>query len=189
MANYSTNDFKPGLKVMLDSNPCSIMENEYVKPGKGQAFNRVKLRNLKTGKVLEKTFKSGDTLEAADIVEVEMNYLYNDGEMWHFMDTESFEQIAADKTAMGDAAKWLKDDSNETCTIMLFNGVPLNVNAPNFVVLKVVETDPGVRGDTSGGGGKPAKLETGAVVRVPLFVQQEESVRVDTRTGEYLERA
>ncbi|MFI8065520.1 elongation factor P, partial [Acinetobacter baumannii] len=134
MANYSTNDFKPGLKVMLDSNPCSIMENEYVKPGKGQAFNRVKLRNLKTGKVLEKTFKSGDTLEAADIVEVEMNYLYNDGEMWHFMDPESFEQIAADKTAMGDAAKWLKDDSNETCTIMLFNGVPLNVNAPNFVV-------------------------------------------------------
>ncbi|EPP9034713.1 elongation factor P [Acinetobacter baumannii] len=189
MANYSTNDFQPGLKVMLDSNPCSIMENEYVKPGKGQAFNRVKLRNLKTGKVLEKTFKSGDTLEAADIVEVEMNYLYNDGEMWHFMDPESFEQIAADKTAMGDAAKWLKDDSNETCTIMLFNGVPLNVNAPNFVVLKVVETDPGVRGDTSGGGGKPAKLETGAVVRVPLFVQQEESVRVDTRTGEYLERA
>ncbi|MDN8182365.1 elongation factor P [Acinetobacter baumannii] len=189
MANYSTNDFKPGLKVILDSNPCSIMENEYVKPGKGQAFNRVKLRNLKTGKVLEKTFKSGDTLEAADIVEVEMNYLYNDGEMWHFMDPESFEQIAADKTAMGDAAKWLKDDSNETCTIMLFNGVPLNVNAPNFVVLKVVETDPGVRGDTSGGGGKPAKLETGAVVRVPLFVQQEESVRVDTRTGEYLERA
>ncbi|EOG8851310.1 elongation factor P [Acinetobacter baumannii] len=189
MANYSTNDFKPGLKVMLDSNPCSIMENEYVKPGKGQAFNRVKLRNLKTGKVLEKTFKSGDTLEAADIVEVEMNYLYNDGEMRHFMDPESFEQIAADKTAMGDAAKWLKDDSNETCTIMLFNGVPLNVNAPNFVVLKVVETDPGVRGDTSGGGGKPAKLETGAVVRVPLFVQQEESVRVDTRTGEYLERA
>lgn len=174
---------------MLDGNPCSIMENEYVKPGKGQAFNRVKLRNLKTGKVLEKTFKSGDSLEGADIVEVEMNYLYNDGEMWHFMDPESFEQIAADKNAMGDAAKWLKDDSNETCTIMLFNGVPLNVSAPNFVTLKIIETDPGVRGDTSGGGGKPAKLETGAVVRVPLFVQQEESVRVDTRTGEYLERA
>lgn len=108
MANYSTNDFKSGLKVMLDGNPCSIMENEYVKPGKGQAFNRVKLRNLKTGKVLEKTFKSGDSLEGADIVEVEMNYLYNDGEMWHFMDPESFEQIAADKNAMGDAAKWLK---------------------------------------------------------------------------------
>lgn len=105
------------------------------------------------------------------------------------MDPETFEQITADKTAMGDAAKWLKDDSNELCTIMLFNGVPLSVSAPNFVVLKIVETDPGVRGDTSGGGGKPAKLETGAVVRVPLFVQQEESVRVDTRTGDYLERA
>ena len=152
-------------------------------------FRSVKLRNLKTGKVLEKTFKSGDSLEAADIQEVEMNYLYNDGEMWNFMDPESFEQIAADKIAMGDAAKWLKDDSNELCTILLWNGVPLTVSAPNFVVLKIVETDPGVRGDTSGGGGKPAKLETGAVVRVPLFVQQEESVRVDTRTGDYLERA
>ena len=189
MANYSTNEFKSGLKVMLDGNPCSIMENEYVKPGKGQAFNRVKLRNLKSGKVLEKTFRSGEILEAADIMEVEMEYLYNDGEMWHFMNPENFEQIAADKTAMGDAAKWLKDDSNEKCTIMLFNGVPLNVNAPNFVILKIVETDPGVKGDTAGTGGKPATLETGAVVRVPLFVQQEESIRVDTRTGDYLERA
>ncbi len=189
MANYSTNEFKQGLKVMLDGNPCSIMENEYVKPGKGQAFNRVKLRNLKTGKVLEKTFKSGDSLESADIVEVEMDYLYNDGEMWHFMNPENFEQLAADKTAMGDATKWLKDDSNEKCTVMLFNGVPLNVNAPNFVILKIVETDPGVKGDTAGTGGKPATLETGAVVRVPLFVQQDESIRVDTRTGEYLERA
>lgn len=139
MAYYSTNDFKAGLKVMLDGNPCSIMENEYVKPGKGQAFNRVKLRNLKTGKVLEKTFKSGDSLEAADIVEVEMEYLYNDGEMWNFMDPVSFEQIAADKIAMGDAAKWLKDDSNEKCTIMLFNGVPLTVSPPNFVVLKMLK--------------------------------------------------
>ena len=189
MANYSTNEFKSGLKVMHDGNPCSIMENEYVKPGKGQAFNRVKLRNLKSGKVLEKTFRSGESLEAADIMEVEMEYLYNDGEMWHFMNPENFEQIAADKTAMGDAAKWLKDDSNEKCTIMLFNGVPLNVNAPNFVILKIVETDPGVKGDTAGTGGKPATLETGAVVRVPLFVQQEESIRVDTRTGDYLERA
>ena len=143
----------------------------------------------KSGKVLEKTFRSGESLEAADIMEVEMEYLYNDGEMWHFMNSENFEQIAADKTAMGDAAKWLKDDSNEKCTIMLFNGVPLNVNAPNFVILKIVETDPGVKGDTAGTGGKPATLETGAVVRVPLFVQQEESIRVDTRTGDYLERA
>ena len=119
MAYYSTNDFKSGLKVMLDGNPCSIMENEYVKPGKGQAFNRVKLRNLKSGKVLEKTFKSGDSLEAADIVEVEMEYLYNDGEMWNFMDPVSFEQIAADKITKDDTAKWTKNHPNETRTIML----------------------------------------------------------------------
>lgn len=188
MASYSTNEFKPGLKVMLDGNPCSILENEYVKPGKGQAFNRVKLRNLKTGKVLENTFKSNETLEGADIVEVEMQYLYNDGEFWHFMQPETFEQIQAGEAAMGDSAKWLKDDSNDMCSVMLFNGIPLSISAPNFVNLKIVETDPGVRGDTSGGGGKPAKLETGAVVRVPLFVQQEEVIKVDTRTGEYLNR-
>lgn len=188
MANFSTNEFKPGLKVMLDGNPCSIIDNEYVKPGKGQAFNRVKLRNLKSGKVLEQTFKSGDSLEGADIVDVEMQYLYNDGEYWHFMQTETFEQIQANEVAMRDAAKWLKDDSNEICVVTLFNGQPLSVTAPNFVNLQIVETDPGVRGDTSGGGGKPAKLETGAVVRVPLFVQQEEIIRVDTRTGDYMSR-
>ena len=188
MAYYSTNEFKAGLKVMLDGNPYSILENEYVKPGKGQAFNRVKMRNLRTGKQLEQTFKSNETLEGADIVEVEMQYLYNDGEFWHFMQPETFEQIQASEVAMGDAAKWLKDDSNDMCSVMLFNGVPLTVSAPNFVTLKIIETDPGVRGDTSGGGGKPAKLETGAVVRVPLFVQQEEVVKVDTRTGEYLSR-
>lgn len=188
MASFSTNDFKAGLKVMLDGNPCSILENEYVKPGKGQAFNRVKLRNLKTGKVLEQTFKSGDTLEGADVVDTEMNYLYNDGEFWHFMHPETFEQLSADKTAMGDATQWLKENSNAPCIITLFNGAPLSVTPPNFVELQIVETDPGVRGDTSGGGGKPAKLETGAVVRVPLFVQQDEIVKVDTRTGEYLSR-
>lgn len=188
MATFSTNEFKPGLKVMLDGNPCSIIENEYVKPGKGQAFNRVKLRNLKSGKVLENTFKSNETLEGADIADVEMQYLYNDGEYWHFMQTETFEQIQANEVAMRDAAKWLKDDSNEICVVTLFNGQPLSVTAPNFVNLQIVETDPGVRGDTSGGGGKPAKLETGAVVRVPLFVQQEEIIRVDTRTGDYMSR-
>ncbi|MDO4250008.1 MAG: elongation factor P [Moraxella sp.] len=188
MATFSTNEFKAGLKVMLDGNPCSILENEYVKPGKGQAFNRVKLRNLKTGKVLEQTFKSGDSLEGADVVDVEMNYLYNDGEFWHFMHPETFDQLQADKSAMGDAAQWLKENSNALCIITLFNGAPLSVTAPNFVELEIVETDPGVRGDTSGGGGKPARLETGAVVRVPLFVQQNEIVKVDTRTGEYLSR-
>ena len=189
MATFSTNDFKAGLKVMIDSNPYSIMENEYVKPGKGQAFNRVKLRNLTNGRVLEKTFRSGETLEGADVVDVEMDYLYNDGEFWHFMNPESFEQTQADKNAMGDAKLWLKDDSNERCVITLFNGVPLTVTPPNSVILKITDTDPGVKGDTSGGGGKPATLETGAVIRVPLFVQLEELVRVDTRTGTYMERA
>lgn len=185
MASFSTNEFKAGLKVMLDGNPYAILENEFVKPGKGQAFNRVKMRNLRSGRVLEQTFKSGDSLEAADVIDTEMNYLYNDGEFWHFMHPESFEQLQADKTAIGDALKWLKENSNALCTITLFNGVPLSVTPPNFVELQITETDPGVRGDTSGGGGKPATLETGAVVRVPLFVQQGEVVRVDTRTGDY----
>lgn len=188
MASVSTNEFKAGLKVMLDGNPYSIIENEFVKPGKGQAFNRVKMRNLRSGRMLEQTFKSGDSLEAADVIDTEMNYLYNDGEFWHFMDPESFEQLQADKVAVGDTVKWLKENSNALCVITLFNGVPLTITPPNFVELQITETDPGLRGDTSGGGGKPATLETGAVVRVPLFVQQGEVVRVDTRTSDYQTR-
>lgn len=187
MATYSTNEFKAGLKVMLDNDPAVIVENEFVKPGKGQAFNRVKIRNLKTGRVIERTFKSGDTIEAADVMDVEMQYLYNDGEFWHFMNPESYEQLAADKAVVGDNAKWLKEQ--DVCLLTLFNGVPIAVEPPNTVTLKIVETDPGVRGDTSGGGGKPATLETGAVVRVPLFVQTGETVKVNTRTGEYISRA
>jgi elongation factor P len=187
MSTYSTNDMKPGVKVLFDGDPYSILENEYVKPGKGQAFNRLKIRNLKNGRVIEKTMRSAETAEAADIVEVEMQYLYNDGEFWHFMNPASFEQIQASKTAAEEAAKWIKGE--ETCKILFFNGVPLSVTPPNFALLTITETDPGLRGDTSGGGGKPATLETGAVVRVPLFVQQGEVIKVDTRTGEYLSRA
>ena len=187
MATYSTNEFKAGLKVMLDNDPAVIVENEFVKPGKGQAFNRVKIRNLKTGRVIERTFKSGDTIEAADVMDVEMQYLYNDGEFWHFMNPESYEQLAADKAVVGDNAKWLKEQ--DVCLLTLFNGVPIAVEPPNTVTLKIVETDPGVRGDTSGGGGKPATLETGAIVRVPLFVQTGETIKVNTRTGEYISRA
>lgn len=186
MAQFSTNEFKNGLKVMLDGDPCTILENEFVKPGKGQAFNRVKLRNLKTGRVIERTFKSGESLEGADVVDTEMQYLYNDGSEWHFMQPESFEQYVADANAVGEAKKWLKEQ--DICIVTLYNGQPLSVQPPNFVVLRIVETDPGVRGDTSGGGGKPATLETGAVVRVPLFVQTDELIKVDTRTGEYLGR-
>lgn len=186
MAVFSTNEFRSGLKVMLDNDPCAIIDNEFVKPGKGQAFNRVKIRNLKTGRVIERTFKSGESLEGADVIDMEMQYLYNDGEYYHFMQSESFEQYQADSKIVGDAALWLKDQDN--CTVTLWNDSPLAVTPANFVELEIVETDPGVRGDTSGGGGKPAKLATGAVVRVPLFVAQGEVIKVDTRTGEYISR-
>ncbi len=187
MSYFSTNEFKPGLKVMIDNDPYNILENEYVKPGKGQAFNRVKVRNLKTGRVIEKTMKSGDSLEGADVVDMEAQYLYNDGDVWHFMQPDSFEQYAADKNVVGDAKLWLKEQ--DVCVMTLWNGMPLAVTPPNHVVLRIVETDPGLRGDTSGGGSKAATLETGAMVRVPLFIEQDELIRVDTRTGTYVSRA
>ncbi|HEY9034835.1 MAG TPA: elongation factor P [Pseudomonadales bacterium] len=187
MASYSTNEFRPGLKVMLDGDPCSILDNEFVKPGKGQAFNRVKLRNLKSGRVWERTFKSGESLDGADVVDRSMEYLYNDGEFWHFMDPNSFEQVQADAAAVGDSAKWLKEQ--DSVEVTLYNGAPLSVTPPNFVELEIVETDPGLKGDTAQGGSKPATLTTGAVVRVPLFIDQGEVIRVDTRNGEYVSRA
>lgn len=187
MATVSTNEFKSGLKLMLDGDPCTIIENEFVKPGKGQAFNRVKFRNLKTGRVIERTFKSGEAMESADVMEIDMEYLYNDGENYHFMAPDTYEQYEANLNIVGDAAKWLK--GQEKCVVTLWDNNPLGVTPPNFVVLKVTETDPGLRGDTSGGGSKAATLETGAVVRVPLFLNIGDLIRVDTRTGEYLSRA
>lgn len=186
MATYSTNEFKGGLKVMLDNYPCAILENEFVKPGKGQAFNRVKLRNLKTGRVLERTFKSGDVLEGADVVDLDVEFLYSDGEFWHFMNPETYEQYAADSAAVGDSAMWLKEQ--DLCQITLWNGEPIAVQPPNFVVLEVTDTEPGVRGDTASGATKPATLATGAVIKVPLFVEQGELLKVDTRTGQYVSR-
>ncbi|WP_426415805.1 elongation factor P [Aestuariirhabdus sp. LZHN29] len=188
MANYSTNEFKSGLKLMVDGDPCSILENELVKPGKGQAFNRVKFRNLRTGRVWERTFKSGESLEGADVMDLDMEYLYTDGEFWYFMMTDgSFEQHAADAKAVGDAVNWLKEQ--EKYEITLYNGAPLIVTAPNFVELEVVETDPGLKGDTAQGGSKPATLSTGAVVKVPLFINIGEVLKIDTRTGDYVSRA
>jgi len=186
MTIYTTNEFRAGLKIMLDGDPYNIVENEFVKPGKGQAFNRARVRNLKTGRVIERTFRSGDSVEAADVFETEVQYLYTDGEFWHFMDPTSFEQFSCSGDALGDSAKWLKEEG--ICQLLLHNGQPLSVTPPNFVELRIVDTDPGVRGDTSGGGGKPATLETGAVVRVPLFVNIDEIIRVDTRSGEYVSR-
>jgi len=187
MATYSTNEFKRGLKVMLDGDPCAIIENDFVKPGKGQAFNRVKLRNLKTGKVWERTFKSGESIEGADVLDIEMQYLYSDGEHWHFMHPETFEQVAADESAVAEAKLWLKEQ--DICTVTLWDGVPISVTPPNHVVLAVAETDPGVRGDTASGATKPATLETGAVVQVPLFVNEGDLLKVDTRSGDYVSRA
>ena len=187
MATYSTNEFKSGLKVLLEGDPCSIVENEFVKPGKGQAFNRVKLKNLKTGRVWERTFKSGESIEAADVMEHDMEYLYAYGEYWHFMKTDgSYEQLAADKAAVEDAVPWLKE--TDRVTVTLWNEVPIAVAPPNFVELEIVDTDPGLKGDTASGGSKPATLSTGAVVKVPLFLNIGEVIRVDTRTGEYQNR-
>lgn len=186
MASYSTNEFRSGLKIMLDGEPCAIIENEFVKPGKGQAFNRVKIRKLLTNKVLEKTFKSGDTVEAADVMDLNLTYLYTDGEFWHFMNNETFEQLAADEKAVGDNAKWLVEQAD--CVLTLWNGQPIAVTPPNFVELEITDTDPGLKGDTAGTGGKPATLATGAVVKVPLFVQIGEVIKVDTRSGEYVSR-
>lgn len=186
MANYSTSEFRGGLKLLIDGDPQVIVENEFVKPGKGQAFNRVRLRNLRTGRVLERTFKSGDSVEAADVMDMDMQYLYSDGEFWHFMVPDTFEQYAMGTGPLGDATKWLKEQ--DVCIVTLWNGEPLSVVPPNFVELKITQCDPGVRGDTAQGGTKPATLETGAVIKVPLFVEEGETVKVDTRTGDYVSR-
>lgn len=187
MASISTNDFRAGVKVMLDGEPCTILENEFVKPGKGQAFSRVRLRNLKSGRVWERTFKSGDTLDGADVMDIDMEYLYTDGEFFHFMKTDgSFEQVAASDEAVGDSKQWLKEQ--EAYQITLWNDAPIAVSAPNFIELEVTETDPGLKGDTAQGGTKPATLSTGAVVKVPLFVNIGDVLRVDTRTSEYQNR-
>ena len=188
MASYATNEFRAGLKVLLEGDPCAIQENEFVKPGKGQAFNRVKFRNLRTGRVWERTFKSGETIEAADVVETAMQYLYTDGEFYHFMHTDSsYEQVAASAAVIGDAANWITEQ--DVCQVTLWNGQPISVTVPNFVTLEVKETDPGLKGDTAQGGSKPATLATGAVVRVPLFINQGDKLKIDTRTGEYVGRA
>jgi elongation factor P len=188
MASFATNEFKSGLKVMLEGDPCSILENEFVKPGKGQAFNRVRFRNLRTGRVWDRTFKSGESLEAADVMDLDMEYLYADGEFFHFMKTDdSYEQVAATIAVVGDAKDWLKEQ--EVCQVTLWNDDPIAVTPPNFVELEVTETDPGLKGDTAQGGTKPATLTTGATIKVPLFVNIGDVLRIDTRTGDYVSRS
>jgi len=186
MASIGMNDLRVGVKIMVDADPCTVVESDLVKPGKGQAFTRIRYRNLKTGRVLERTYKSSDTAELADVVDSELQFLYADGEHFYFMHLDTYEQIAADRTALGDAAQWLK--AQDMCTVTLWNGQPIAVSPPNFVTLRITQTDPGVRGDTASGGGKPATLETGAIVKVPLFVEEGEIIKVDTRSGQYVSR-
>lgn len=186
MATYGANDLRVGVKIIINGDPYVVVESDFVKPGKGQAFTRCRVRNLKTGRVIEQTYKSTETAEGADVEDREMEYLYSDGEFWYFMDPASFEQISASNSAMGDATKWLK--GNEKCIVTIWNGTPIVVTPPNFVELKITQTDPGVRGDTATGGSKPATLETGAVVKVPLYMEEGEILKIDTRTGEYVSR-
>ena len=186
MASYTMNQLRVGLRIMMDGDPCIIVDTDFVKPGKGQAFVRVKFKNLMTDRVNERTIKASESIDGADVIDKQMQYLYSDGAHWYFMDQESYEQIAADAKALGDSAQWLKEE--DLCDVTLWEGSPIVVTPPNFVTLEVTETDPGLKGDTSSGGSKPATMETGAVVRVPLFIQVGELLKIDTRTGEYVSR-
>ena len=183
---YTTSDFKTGLKIQIDGEPYEIIEFTHVKPGKGGAFYRTKVRHLLTGNVLEKMFKAGEKVKPADVEEREMEYLYNDGENYYFMDKENFDQIHIPKENIEDKVKFLKE--NTDVTVIFHKKVPVTIELPQFVELEVVETDPGIRGDTVSGGSKPAKLETGAVVLVPLFINIGDKIKIDTRTKKYVER-
>ena len=183
----ATNQFRTGTKILLDGAPCSILSHEFHKPGKGQAVVRIKYRNLLSGNVIEKTFKSNESVELADVSVKEMASLYKDESKWYFMDNTSYEQIELDKDIMVDAKKWLIGE--ELCEIVLWNDSAIAINVPKIVSLKVETSEPGVKGDTVSGAQKPAVLETGISIQVPLFVEEGEVVKVDTRSSEYLGRA
>jgi elongation factor P len=182
----STAEFRKGLKIELDGQPYNIVEFQHVKPGKGGAFVRTKLKHLRLGRVVDRTFRAGEKVGLVDYEQRSMQYLYKD-DYFHFMNLDTYEQIALDPDVVGEAANWLKETME--VDVFIINGEPAGVDVPNFVELQVVKTDPGLRGDTASGGSKPATLETGAVVQVPLFIDQGETLRIDTRTGAYIERA
>ena len=183
----STNDFRTGLTIELDGEVYAVVDFQHVKPGKGSAFVRSKLRNVKTGFTIERTFRAGEKVPRAHIEYREMQFLYSLGEDNFFMDTSTYEQINLNDEKLGDNKKYLKE--NMVIGVQVYEGAPIGVELPNSVELTVAETDPGLRGDTASGGTKPATLETGAVVQVPLFISIGDVIRVDTRTGQYLERA
>ena len=187
MSVYGLNEIRAGVKLIIDQDPCVVLDNVFVKPGKGQAFNRLKYRNLKTGRVIERTYKSGDSIPGADVTEIDAQYLYRDDSAWHFMATETYEQYAVQEAEVLDAKLWLKEQSD--CKITLRNGAPILIAPPTFVNLKITQTDPGLKGDTSSGGSKQAIVETGAQIRIPLFIQEGEVIKIDTRTGDYVSRA
>lgn len=182
----STSEFRNGVKIELDGEPFIIVEFQHVKPGKGGAFVRTKLRSLKTDNVIDRTFRSGEKLEEPDVEEREMQYLYSTEGQYFFMDTQSYEQIFILEEHLGDRRNFLKE--NMEAKIIFYKGKPLSVELPIFVELKIVKTDPGIRGDTATGGTKVATLETGANVKVPLYIEEGAVVKVDTRSGEYVER-
>lgn len=183
----SVNDFRTGATIELDGSAYQVVEFQHVKPGKGAAFVRAKLKNVQTGSTVEKTFRGGEKVPKAHLDRREMQYLYNDGEGYVFMDNENYEQTTLSADQIGDGVKWLLENMN--IAVLLFKENIIGVDLPNFVELKVVDTEPGVKGDTATGATKKATLETGAVVHVPLFVNTGDVLRIDTRTGEYMERA
>ena len=183
---YQTSDFRKGLKIELDEKPFIIIDFLHVKPGKGGAFVRTKLKSLLTGNILEQTFRSGERVETPDIEEKETQFLYQDGEKYYFMDKESYWQFELTEDQLGSNKDFLQE--NVTVTVLFYNQNPIGVELPIFVELRIDRTEPGVRGDTASGGTKPARLETGAVVQVPLFLEEGDIIKIDTRTGEYVER-
>lgn len=182
----SAGDFRNGITIELEGNIYQIIEFQHVKPGKGAAFVRTKLKNIKSGGVVEKTFRPTEKCPQARIDRKDMQYLYSDGDLYYFMDVENYEQIALDKTTIGDTLKFVKE--NEMCKTCSHNGNVFAVEPPLFVELQITETEPGFKGDTATGATKPATVETGATVMVPLFVEQDDVIKIDTRTGEYLSR-
>lgn len=183
---FSTSDFRNGLKILFDGVPYEITYFQHVKPGKGGAFVRTKLRNLKTQTILDKTFRAGEKVGRPDLTDQQVQFLYQD-DGYHFMNTETYEQFALSEAALGDKRLYLKE--NTIVTILTFNGEVIGIDLPSFIVFEVTECEPGVKGDTVSGATKPAILESGAKVQVPLFINQGDSIKVDTRSGDYIERA
>jgi elongation factor P len=183
---YETSDIRKGLKIQIDGEPYAVVEFQFVKPGKGTAFTRTRIKNLITGAVLDRTFRTGEKLEPANIEEREMQFLYHEGDSYHFMDTSTYDQMIITDDVLGDSAQLMPDNIN--VTVLIFNERPVGVTLPNFVELEVTHTEPGIKGDTASGATKPATLSTGAVINVPLFIEEGEILKIDTRTGEYIER-